>query len=278
MIKKIMDKRNYIILFVIIVLIIWVIWVFFNKRDPYIKTFNYYGEKITFKVYDKVDYHDLTRDINNIYKKYEKANEISGKLSEDEKALIEYGKLVYYKTDGYVDITKGNNGSVKSDIESIIIKDDKLVKDIDFNFDDIIGSYATNEVLYYFKQNNIKKYIVSENGDVTCGEYYGSGKYSVSIKDPADNSTLEIVSLENQAMASRYDGEFKGVNPKTGKRENKYDGVVVISNDNLTANMLVNALYLMDQDDGEKLAEDYNSEALWIIDGKIVKTDGFNQK
>ena len=40
---------------------------FFNKKEPYIETFNYYGEEITFKVYDKVDHKKLTEDINNIY-------------------------------------------------------------------------------------------------------------------------------------------------------------------------------------------------------------------
>ena len=102
MFKKIIDKRNYIILFIIIVLIIWVVWsMFFHKREPYVETFNYYGEEITFKVYDKVNHNKLTNDINNIYKKYDDID-LSGKLDEDEKTLVEYGKILYYKTDGYV--------------------------------------------------------------------------------------------------------------------------------------------------------------------------------
>ena len=288
MLKKIVEKRNYIILFIIIVLVIWVVWsLFFHKNEPYVETFNYYGEEITFKVYDKVDHKKLTEDINNIYKKYENANELSGKVNEDEKSLIEYGKIVYYKTDGYVDITSGElinkikadkEYKFKTDIERIEVKDNKLVNNIDFNFDSIIGSYATNEVLYYFKQNDIKKYIVSENGDIATGDYYGDGKYSVSINKPNSDEVLDIISLENKAMASRYTtSEFKSymVNPKTSKKESKYDGVIVIANDNLTANMLANSLYLMDIDEGKKLVEDYHGEALWISD-EIIKTDGFD--
>ena len=288
MLKKVIEKRNYIILFIIIILVIWVVWsVFFHKNEPYIKTFNYYGETITYKVYDNVNNKKLTDDINNIYKKYENVNELSGEVNEDEKSLIEYGKIVYYKTDGYIDVTSGeliNNikddkeYNFESDIEKVEVKDDKLVNDINFNFDNIIGSYATNEVLYYFKQNDIKKYIVSENGDIAVGDYYDKGKYAISINKPNSDEVLYIISLENKAMASRYTkSEFENymVNPKTSKKESKYDGVIVIANDNLTANMLANSLYLMDIDEGKKLVEDYHGEALWISD-EIVKTDGFD--
>ena len=288
MLKKVIEKRNYIILFIIIVLVIWLIWsVFFHKNEPYIETFNYYGETITYKVYDNVNHKKLTDDINNIYKKYENVNELSGEINEDEKSLIEYGKIVYYKTDGYIDVTSGeliNNikddkeYNFESDIEKVEVKDDKLVNDINFNFDNIIGSYATNEVLYYFKQNDIKKYIVSENGDIAVGDYYDKGKYAISINKSNSDEVLYIISLENKAMASRYTkSEFENymVNPKTSKKESKYDGVIVIANDNLTANMLANSLYLMDIDEGKKLVEDYHGEALWISD-EIVKTDGFD--
>lgn len=286
MLKKILDKRNYIILFIIIILIIWII--FFNKNEPYMETFNYYGEDITFRVYDKVDHKKLTKDIDNIYKKYEDVDNLSGEVDEDEKSLIEYGKIAYYKTYGYIDITSGellkhlkNNEEYdfKSEIENVIVEDDKLVNDINFNFDNIIGSYATNDVLYYFKQNDIKKYIVNENGDVTTGDYYDNGKYTVSINNPNTDEILAVVELENKAIATRNksdDFQSYMVNPKTSKKENKYDSVVVVANDNLTANMLVNAIYLMDLDEGKNLISEYPAEALWIKGDQIIKTDGFD--
>ena len=286
MLKKILYKRNYIILFIIIILIIWIL--FFNKNEPYMETFNYYGEDITFRVYDKVDHKKLTKDIDNIYKKYEDVDNLSGKVDEDEKSLIEYGKIAYYKTYGYIDITSGellkhlkNNEEYdfKSEIENVIVEDDKLVNDINFNFDNIIGSYATNDVLYYFKQNDIKKYIVNENGDVTTGDYYDNGKYTVSINNLNTDEILAVVELENKAIATRNksdDFQSYMVNPKTSKKENKYDSVVVIVNDNLTANMLVNAIYLMDLDEGKNLISEYPAEALWIKGDQIIKTDGFD--
>ncbi len=286
MIKKIIDKRNYIILFVIIILIIWIL--FFNKKEIYIKSFNYFDKVITYKVYDKVNHKQITDDINNIYKKYEKMD-FKGELSEDEKALIEYGKIIYYKSNGYIDITDGKlvdkikneeEYKFKTDIENVKITDNYLINDISFNFSEIISSYATNEVLYYFKQNDITKYIVSDDGDITAGKYYDKGKYSVSINNPSDNEILDIVYLENKSMATRNTvSEFRSymINPKTSKKESKYDSVVVIANDNLTANMLANSLYLMDEDEGKKMVEDYHGEALWVIDDKIIKTDGFDK-
>ncbi len=286
MIKKIIDKRNYIILFVIIILIIWIL--FFNKKEIYIKSFNYFDKVITYKVYDKVNHKQITDDINNIYKKYEKMD-FKGELSEDEKALIEYGKIIYYKSNGYIDITDGKlvdkikneeEYKFKTDIENVKITDNYLINDISFNFSEIISSYATNDVLYYFKQNDITKYIVSDDGDITAGKYYDKGKYSVSINNPSDNEILDIVYLENKSMATRNTvSEFRSymINPKTSKKESKYDSVVVIANDNLTANMLANSLYLMDEDEGKKTVEDYHGEALWVIDDKIIKTDGFDK-
>lgn len=280
MLKKIIDKRNYIILFIIFILIIWIL--FFNKNEIYLESFEYYGEVITYKVYDKVNHKKLTDEINKIYKKYENIN-FAGKLDEKDKSLLEYGKILYYKTDGYVDVTSGEllkklkdgeNYDFKSDIEKLNNND---IDDINFNFENIIGSYATNEVLYYFKQNDITKYIVSENGDITTGNYYDDGKYSVSINN-SDGSILDIAYLENKSMAIRFKlDEFKSymVNPKTSKKQNKYKMVVVIANDNLTANMLANTLYLMDIDEGKKMIHDYNAEAMWVSD-ETIKTDGFD--
>ena len=280
MLKKIIDKRNYIILFIIFILIIWIL--FFNKKEIYLESFEYYGEVITYKVYDKVNHKKLTDEINKIYKKYENIN-FAGKLDEKDKSLLEYGKILYYKTDGYVDVTSGEllkklkdgeNYDFKSDIEKLNNND---IDDINFNFENIIGSYATNEVLYYFKQNDITKYIVSENGDITTGNYYDDGKYSVSINN-SDGSILDIAYLENKSMAIRFKlDEFKSymVNPKTSKKQNKYKMVVVIANDNLTANMLANTLYLMDIDEGKKMIHDYNAEAMWVSD-ETIKTDGFD--
>ena len=64
------------------------------------------------------------------------------------------------------------------------------------------------------------------------------------------------------------------INPKTSKVTNNFDSVVVIANDNLTANMIANTLYLMDLEEGKKFISDYNAEAIWYTHEKIETTDG----
>lgn len=217
MMKKIIDKRNYIILIIIIILLIWLI--FFNKKEAYLKSFNYFDEVITYEVYENVNHKELTNDIKEIYESYKSYKKDLKKknLSENMKSLKEYSKLVNLKTDN-------------------------LVED---NVDDIIASYVTNEVIYYFKQNNIKKYIVNENGNVTVGKHYNNSKYKISINN-------YILNLENKSVAT-------------------YKNITVISNDNLTADMLSKTLNNTDYESGIKLLKKYKSYGLWIEENKMSK-------
>lgn len=277
--KTIIEKRNYIILFVIIVLIIWIM--FFNKREIYLKSFNYFDETITYKIYNNIDKNKVTKDINNIYKKYENYNAKINNNIKDENvhSLIEYGKLLYYKTDGLIDITSGDllKNMQKGRKYTFTSKIDKIGKEtINYNFENIICAYATNDVIYYFKQNNIDKYIVNENGDIKVGKRYNKDKYKISIIN--NEKLLYILNLENKAIATRKANELKYmINPKTSKKENKYDMLVVISNDNLTANMVANTIYFMNKEDGENFAKQYNSEVLWQKEDKIYQTKEFEK-
>ncbi len=277
--KKIIEKRNYIILFVIIVLIIWIM--FFNKREIYLKSFNYFDETITYKIYNNIDKNKVTKDINDIYKKYENYNAKINNNINDENiySLIEYGKLLYYKTDGLIDITSGDllKNMQKGREYTFTSKIDKIGKEtINYNFENIICAYATNDVIYYFKQNDIDKYIVNENGDIKVGKKYNKDKYKISIIN--NEKLLYILNLENKAIATRKTNELKYmINPKTSKKENKYDMLVVISNDNLTANMVANTIYFMNKEDGEKFAKQYNSEVLWQKEDKIYQTKEFEK-
>lgn len=276
--KKILEKRNYIILFIIIVLFIWIL--FFNKREIYLKSFNYFNETITYKIYDNIDKNKVTKDINDIYKKYTNYNKKLNqkKLNENMNSLLEYGKLLYYNTNGYIDITSGDLlKNIKNNKKyTFTSKIDKIGKEkINYNFENIISAYATNDVIYYFKQNNIKKYIVNQNGDITVGKRYNKDKYKISLLD--NEKLMNILKLENKSVATRKSGKFKSymVNPKTSKKEEKYEMVVVIANDNLTANMLANTLYLMDIDSGKDFIKKYNASALWKTNGETYQTDNF---
>ena len=66
------------------------------------------------------------------------------------------------------------------------------------------------------------------------------------------------------------------VNPLTSKKNEDNKMVVVIAGDINKANMLSNALYLMDITEGKKFIKKYNADALWYTnDGKIKMTKEF---
>ncbi len=263
--KQIINKRNYIILGIIIILFIFILLQTKNKAIEYSYSYEYFDHYIIVKIYED---NNVSEEIDEIYQQYEDV--LNGKNDQLLDEIITYGQEIYQQTDGYVDISKGQltSGQItefETKIDTLTIKD---IEDIDLT--DIISSYATGEVIDYLKKNNIEKYLISDNGDISVGEYYTSGNYKSSIL--YDGEVLEIVSLENKSMITRSnDDETKSymVNPIESKVTKKYDTVVVITDDVNEATMLANAVYLMNREDGEKLIENYQATALWYINGEI---------
>jgi hypothetical protein len=269
MMKLIIDKRNYIILFVIFLLIIWIVFNLNVKKNIFIKSFKYFNEIITYEIYDTIDSHSLN-DIKNIYQNYNKDD------------VINYGKKLYKETNGYIDISDTDLISKLNDNQDYVFEtkiNDKNFKN--YNLDSIISSYTTNEVLKYFKKNKIKKYLINENGNIIAGDYYKkNGRYNFSINKYGSNSPLKFVSFNNMSMVTlnkSKDLKSYMVNPKTSKIVSNFDSVTVISDDYLTADMLTKELYLMDINEGKETALKYNAEALWQKDGKVIMTEGFKK-
>lgn len=269
--KLLIEKRNYLILGIIVLLVIWILFNLFSKREVYMDSFDYFGESITIKVYDKVNQNNLSEDINKILKGYE-----DGEKDDD---LIEYGRLLYMKSNGYIDISdtdlvkalrRGEDYKFSSKINDDDFKD--------FDLDMIKASYAISEVCDYFKQNNIESYIINEGGNVITGDSYDDDKYTVSLSKYDSEEVLDIVLLENKSLYTLNKSDEiteYSVNPKTSEAVDNFDSVSVIANDNLTADMLVRTLFLMSEDDGRKYIENFNAEALWQKGDEVSMTDGF---
>lgn len=269
--KFLIEKRNYIILLIIILLICFIVFNLGGKKQIYIKSFNYFNKVITVKIYDKVDSNKITKTINDIYKKYE-----SGKGDED---LIAYGKLLYKKSLGYIDITDTSLDYALKHGESLDFKT-KINENYDKNnFDLIISSYATSEVIDYFRQNDISSYIINENGNITVGKHYDNGKFRISI-NKYKGDVLTIVNLEGKSMATVNKTDSINsymINPKTSSVSDNFDSVTVIANDNLTATMLAQTLFLMNEDEGRGFIKSYDAAALWQKNGNISYTDSFKK-
>lgn len=265
------EKRNYLILGIIVLLVIWILFNLFSKKEVYMDSFDYFGESITIKVYDKVNQDNLSEDIDKILKSYEE-----GEKDDD---LLEYGRLLYMKSNGYIDISdtnlvkalrRGENYKFKSKINDDDFKD--------FDLDMIKASYAISEVCDYFKQNNIESYIINEGGNVITGDSYDDDKYTVSLSKYDSEEVLDIVLLENKSLYTLNKSDEiteYSVNPKTSEAVDNFDSVSVIANDNLTADMLVRTLFLMSEDEGRKYIENFNAEALWQKGDEVSMTDGF---
>lgn len=265
------EKRNYLILGIIVLLVIWILFNLFSKKEVYMDSFDYFGESITIKVYDKVNQDNLSEDIDKILKSYEE-----GEKDDD---LLEYGRLLYMKSNGYIDISdtdlvkalrRGEDYKFSSKINDDDFKD--------FDLDMIKASYAISEVCDYFKQNNIESYIINEGGNVITGDSYDDDKYTVSLSKYDSEEVLDIVLLENKSLYTLNKSDEiteYSVNPKTSEAVDNFDSVSVIANDNLTADMLVRTLFLMNEDEGRKYIENFNAEALWQKGDEISMTNGF---
>ena len=234
-------------------------------------SFDYFGESITIKVYDKVNQNNLSEDINKILKGYE-----DGEKDDD---LIEYGRVLYMKSNGYIDIS--DTDLVKALRRGEDYKFESKINDDgfkDFDLDMIKGSYAISEVCDYFKQNNIESYIINEGGNVITGKSYNDQKYKVSLSKYGSDKILDIALLENKSLYTLNKSDEiteYSVNPKTSETVDNFDSVSVIANDNLTADMLVRTLFLMNEDEGRKYIESFNAEALWQKGDDVLMTDGF---
>ena len=265
------EKRNYLILGIIVLLVIWILFNLFSKKEVYMDSFDYFGESITIKVYDKVNQDNLSEDIDKILKSYEE-----GEKDDD---LLEYGRLLYMKSNGYIDISDTN--LVKALRRGEDYKFESKINDDDFkdfDLDMIKASYAISEVCDYFKQNNIESYIINEGGNVITGDSYDDDKYTVSLSKYDSEEVLDIVLLENKSLYTLNKSDEiteYSVNPKTSEAVDNFDSVSVIANDNLTADMLVRTLFLMSEDDGRKYIENFNAEALWQKGDEVSMTDGF---
>ncbi len=142
------------------------------------------------------------------------------------------------------------------------LKSNSKYDDVQF---DVSSSIATSKAIKYLKEKKIKKYIINENGNISAGKKYSKDKYIVSALDPKDGKLLKIIGLENESMVT------------LNELNDTYDSIIVISKDNVTANILAHYLYYLDIDSGKTLAQMYNCEAFWYYNNEVSMTDGFKK-
>ena len=286
MFKKIIDRRNYIILFIIIVLFVLIVILNNTRIHADIREYNYFDEKISLELYTNKNAKKIFEKVDSIYRKYN--NFYKKPLENDDEdfiKLLEYGKELYVKTDGYIDIT--------SHALLISIKEDKeyrfetSVNDLDFknrdtlvniNIESIIGSYASIEVEKYLKSKKLKYYIIKEDSNIIVGAHYDKKKYNIPIVK--DDNIIDVLALSNKSVAIKGDNDvFKPymINPITSRKNTENKMIVVIADDINTANFIASTLYLMSVEDGKEFIKRYSALALWYTNNGVEKTNGFEK-
>lgn len=259
--KFLWDKRNY-FLGIVIVLLLFGLFLFKNNVQE--ETFDFNGKKVTYVFYQVINKKDVYKKIKDIYKKYDDySSKLNEKLDGGKISFLEYGRILYAKTNGVIDIT---NGEYDLKLKNYEVVNNSLKDKINFNIDGILASYATSEVLDYFDLKGINKYIINVDGDIITG--HKKNGYNVSLHD-VSGSLLNIISLDDKSLSV--------VNERRSTfGEGLYDSVWVISDDILTSNMLANYLYFLSVDEGKEVASRFSSEVLWLKDGELYMTEKFS--
>ena len=282
--KKIIEKRNYIILTIIIVLLLLLL---IGNNNKGTKKYNYFNENIIVNIYKVKDTSKVFEDIDDIYKKYNKFyKNVDSTSDKDIIKLLKYGKKLYKKSNGLIDITtKTLQEKIENDetynfettIKDLNLKNKETLTNL--NLDSIIGAYATNEVVKYLKKENVDNFLINEDGNIIAGKYYDNGKYKISIIDK-NEKLIKILKVEKKAIAVKGNTNILKpymINPITSSKNKTNDLIVVIDKNINKANAKANILYLMEESEREKYIKKHHITALWQHENVISNTKSFKK-
>ncbi len=265
------------------------------------------------------EYHDLSTrfEANNYNNVFYINNGLSSEeyiiIDERLYSMIEYGKELYYQSNGIKNINFGNVIDVWSDyrksmdgiptnveleeantsnIEDIVLKDGNKIKNNDVNIDlgSVAKGYAVEVVGEMFREEGVKSFLINAGGNVLVGDHHSGDKFTIGLQDPDEQSGIfDIVKGENIAVVTsggyqRY-YEVDGINyghiidPSTLYPANENKSVTVITDCSKKADGLALTLFVMNATDGiEYLKYFENVEAIWVTNtDDVIKTEGFSK-
>ena len=283
-----------------------------NKIKEYSKTYSYFGG-INIKVYTNKNIKNIYNEIEQTLKKYElltsrtlknennifsinenKYTKIPNELYE----LLLFGQEAYNKTNGYININKGNITDIyeKSkqkkvipnynvEIEKIIIENNQIkANNINIDLEPILKLYIGNIIKEKLESNNITSYIINMGTSSILGN--SIEEFTVGIEKPYTDSNdyLAILKLKNVSISTigpyqnyyTIDGKIYHnlINLKTLKQVDNYQSITVISEDPLEAQILSYYLYFLTIDEGKQILKEHSAEAIWYTNNKIELTNG----
>lgn len=263
-------------------------------------------EKLLLKYHNYFDTFE-DHDVNGLYKINANAGKTAIKIDEELFTFLEFGKDIYYKTNGKTNIMMGaltsiwkdsinnktlpndddlNNASKHIDIESLVLDKDNMsayISDENARID--VGSISKGYVCNLIKDMDLDLdgYSVSLGGNVLLiGKKNDGSLYKVGIKDPfKENSILEKFELSDTSLVTsgNYERYFEKdgvkyhhiIDPSTLYPSMYYASVTVIYPDSAICDGLSTALFSLSVKEGKGILKQYpDIQVIWVyLDGSI---------
>lgn len=264
--------------------------IYVSSNDKAKKAFNDI-EEIYAKYEDIIDRNNPNSEISYIYANNTKDKKI--KVSSEMNNLIQYGIKWYKASNGLLSFNTGDLidlwdeyydenllpakeriKNIDTSIDNIIIKDNVLDnKHYNLSFDQFIQGYTNSLVKEYLKKMHIDYYFINSSSEVMAGKNNENNDYIIALSNPFNDELLKTLQIQNKYISTKsiyhnayeYDNELYSniVNAKDKTMGNKMVSVTVISNEPDVSDMVANMLFLVDYDEGLKIAKKYNVEAIW---------------
>lgn len=133
-------------------------------------------------------------------------------------------------------------------------------------------------------------YLVSVGGNVICtGPKQDGSTWGIGLQDPDTNGILKNVQIENGCVVTSGDYQrfytvdgkryHHLIDPETLMPGNRWRSVSIICSDSGIADALSTALFLLPQEEGERLLSQFDADAFWVsCTGQQICTAGFEDK
>jgi len=144
----------------------------------------------------------------------------------------------------------------------------------------IAKGYALDCAVKRLKENGIKSCLINLGGQIYClGDRFGK-PWQIAIQGPRKKEFKEILALRNQGISTSGDYEqyfsinnlryCHIINPKTGyPADSGIQSVTIVTENNLEADALSTAIFVLGPEKGRKLADKFNAVDVKIAVDKI---------
>jgi len=181
-----------------------------------------------------------------------------------------------------------NDVIIDSENNTVLLSDNQMRLDVGA----VAKGYVVERVAEFLEQKGKDGYLINLGGNVRAiGKKDGKTGWKVGIENPDPNAEEAYVTyLEIADMSVVTSGNYQrfytvdGVNyhhiidPVTLMPSDKFSSVTVVCKDSGIADALSTALFLMNQEDGQKLLDKYNAVAMWIdADQNLYYSHGFKE-